>query len=90
MDKAHAKALEKIIKYEDKNHGGFTKIYPLEKNEEYYKNFIAQSDSTWQSWTGAKPRTAKNDSTPKIKLGSKDDAKIEVKINKIFAKPPAS
>lgn len=86
LDNAKAKELAKCMKFEEKHKGGFTRIYPLEKNEEYYQNFIQQSDSIWQSWTGAKPRTTK-DTTPNGKKTAKDDTKIDVKINKLLSKP---
>lgn len=90
MDNAKAKELEKRMKFEEKHKGGFTRIYPPEKNDEYYQNFIEQSDSIWQCWTGAKPRPAKTDTTPKGKQTAKDDAKIEIKINRILSKPATS
>ncbi|OMJ80754.1 hypothetical protein SteCoe_18912 [Stentor coeruleus] len=61
MDKMSKEEKQNLIKnlsikknkYENKHHGGYRKIYPIEGYEKYDK-YIEAADNLWQEWTGAK------------------------------------
>lgn len=73
--------------YEQQNLGGFKKLYPLETEEEPYKEFIEYAKVLWQKATGTLKKAESVEETPQILMkkeaGIKEKLKNDEKIIKI-------
>jgi hypothetical protein len=52
-------------KWEEENFGGFEKVYPCAKMDNYLE-FLAEADNIWASWTGVKRKPPKELSPPPV------------------------